>query len=67
MDNEKRYVPDPQVCRRYGISSMTLWRWDRNPDLNFPPPMRINRRKYRDAAALDEWDRQRALQHGEAA
>jgi predicted DNA-binding transcriptional regulator AlpA len=41
----RRYLPDPQVCRRYGVSSMTLWRWDHDPRVNFPKPIRINRRK----------------------
>jgi hypothetical protein len=26
-------VPDPQVCREFGVSAMTLWRWDRDPFL----------------------------------
>jgi hypothetical protein len=36
-------VPDPQVCREFQITSMTLWRWDHDPDLKFPPPIRIRR------------------------
>jgi|RhiMethySRZTD1v2_1073278.scaffolds.fasta_scaffold4843472_2 predicted DNA-binding transcriptional regulator AlpA len=64
----RRYLPDPQVCRRYGVTAMTLWRWDHDPSVNFPKPIRINRRKYRDEAELEAWERQRAaLAHGEAA
>jgi predicted DNA-binding transcriptional regulator AlpA len=59
---EKKLIPDPQVCRRYGVSGMTIWRWDRNPELNFPKPIRINRRKYRDEAELESWERERAAQ-----
>ena len=29
-------IPDPQVCREFGVSAMTLWRWDRDPDRTFP-------------------------------
>ena len=57
--NDKRLVPDPEVCGRYGVSAMTLWRWDQDQNLNFPKPVRIRRRKYRDAAELDAFDRAR--------
>jgi hypothetical protein len=29
-------VPDPQVCREFQITSMTLWRRDHDPELKFP-------------------------------
>jgi len=54
-----QYVPDSKVAKRYDVHATTLFRWDRNPQLNFPKPIRINGRKYRDVAALDEWDRSR--------
>jgi predicted DNA-binding transcriptional regulator AlpA len=54
--DEKRLLPDSVVCRRYGVSSMTVWRWDRDPALNFPKPFRIKGRKYRDSGELDEFD-----------
>jgi len=50
-------IPDPQVCKRYSVTAMTLWRWDHNPTLGFPPPVRINRRKYRSNKRLRQWDR----------
>jgi hypothetical protein len=43
-------VPDPVVCREFNISAMTLWRWDRDPELaalGFPPPVTIRKRKFR--------------------
>ncbi len=60
--DDDRLIPDPKVCERYDISDMTLYRWDRDPDLNFPPPIRINRRKYRKLSALMKWERARAKQ-----
>jgi hypothetical protein len=54
--SQKKYVPDAKVCQRYGITPMTLWRWDNDPDLKFQPPIRVRGRKYRDAAALDAFD-----------
>ena len=37
-----------QVCDHFfaGISDMTLWRWLRDPELGFPRPLVINRRRY---------------------
>ena len=35
---------------------MTLWRWDRDPGLNFPKPIRIRGRKYRDESELNAFD-----------
>jgi hypothetical protein len=58
----KRLIPDPKVARdRYGVSSRTLPRWDEKPELGFPKPIYINRRKYRDEAELDRFDRDQAI------
>lgn len=54
-------LPDPQVARRYSVSTRQLPRWDDDPDLRFPPPIYINGRKYRDVEALDAWDKERAV------
>jgi hypothetical protein len=51
-------VPDPQVCREFQITSMTLWRWDHDPELEFPPPVRIRKRKFRYRGALEDFKRQ---------
>jgi hypothetical protein len=51
-------VPDPQVCREFQITSMTLWRWDHDPELKFPPPVRIRKRKFRHRGALEDFKRQ---------
>jgi predicted DNA-binding transcriptional regulator AlpA len=52
----KRLIPDPDVLKRYGISAMTLWRWDQDASLGFPKPIRIRGRKYRDERELDAFD-----------
>jgi predicted DNA-binding transcriptional regulator AlpA len=58
----RRLVPDPQVCRRYGVHTSTLYNWDHDPALGFPKPVRIKNRKYRDEAELDEFDAARAAE-----
>jgi predicted DNA-binding transcriptional regulator AlpA len=56
-ERPRRLLPDPQVWKRYGVTAMTLYRWDHNPALNFPKPVVIGRRKYRDEAELELWER----------
>ncbi len=48
---------DRQVAERYGVVVRTLERWDLDPAMKFPPPIRINRRRYREVAALEAWER----------
>jgi predicted DNA-binding transcriptional regulator AlpA len=61
MDDDDRLIPDPEVRKRYGgISEMTLWRWDHDPALNFPKPVRIRNRKYRRLRELHAWEVKRA-------
>jgi predicted DNA-binding transcriptional regulator AlpA len=50
-------VPDPEVCREFSISAMTLWRWDRDAALKFPPPVRIRKRKYRRRHEIEAFKR----------
>ncbi len=59
---QRRLIPDPEVCRRYHVHSSTLYNWDHDPELNFPKPVRIKKRKYRDEEELDEFDRKRAVE-----
>jgi predicted DNA-binding transcriptional regulator AlpA len=54
------FLTAPQVLDRYNISDMSLHRWLNNPELNFPKPMKINRRRYFKEADLITWERQRA-------
>jgi hypothetical protein len=62
-----RFLPDPRVAARYGVNPRTLPRWDKTPGLNFPAPIYINNRKYRDEAALDQFDRERAAKSAQDA
>jgi hypothetical protein len=51
------FVPDRQVRREVGgVSDMTLWRWDRDPqmaELGWPPPVKIRKRKFRPRKQLE--------------
>ena len=48
-------VPDPQVLKEFGIVPMTLWRWDRDERLGFPPAINIKGRKYRSRKLIEEF------------
>jgi hypothetical protein len=61
QDDVGDLVPDPEVRREFGVTEMTLWRWDGDPALGFPPPIRIRKRKFRSRRALDEF-KQRMMQ-----
>ena len=51
-------IPDVIVAReRYCVHPHTLRRWDKNSALDFPPPIYVNGRRYREAEKLDAWDR----------
>jgi len=57
-------VPDPQVQKEFGVTAMTIWRWDRDPELiklGWPPPIRIRSRKFRSRIALENFKRVMAL------
>ena len=49
------FVPDPQVWKELGISSMTGWRWQRDRNLNFPPRIQIRGRNFRSRKQLERW------------
>jgi|RhiMetdeSRZDD1v2_1073273.scaffolds.fasta_scaffold300146_1 hypothetical protein len=51
-------VPDPQVQKEFGVTAMSIWRWDRDPELvklGWPPPIRIRSRKFRSRIALENF------------
>jgi hypothetical protein len=64
MENRtnRRLVPDAKVQARYGRTAETLRAWEQNPRLEFPKAIRINGRKFRDEAELDEFDARRAAE-----
>jgi ParB-like chromosome segregation protein Spo0J len=53
-------VPDPQVQKEFGVTAMSIWRWDRDPELielGWPLPIRIRSRKFRSRIALENFKR----------
>ena len=50
------WLTGSQVNKRYSISPMTRYRWERDPELAFPDAMKINRRSFWSLAALQLWE-----------
>jgi len=47
------FVPDVVVLQEFGITSMSLWRWDHDAALDFPPKIKIGGHNYRSRKALE--------------
>jgi hypothetical protein len=51
-------VPDKVVCREFGVTPMTIYRWDRSLKLaamGWEPPVKINDRNYRWRSRLERF------------
>lgn len=64
MQDKPNLLP-ATAAREYvgGISAMTEWRFEKDPDLDWPVPVRINRRKFYRVSELDAF----LTRHQEAA
>ena len=59
--SEKSYLPRRKLPKRYGVTEMTVWRWERDPLLGFPDPLVVNGKKFYAVAALEAWEMARML------
>lgn len=61
-ENETLLIAAPLARKELlgGISAMTEWRWSHDPEMDFPRPIVINRRKYFRRADLLSWLETRA-------
>jgi hypothetical protein len=51
----KPFFSDPELRERWDVSSMTIYRWERDyPD--FPKKHKFNHRNYRAAAEVEEFE-----------
>jgi hypothetical protein len=71
LPDDEDLVPSSDVRRENGnVTAMTLWRWSRDPRINFPPPdVVINNRNYwkrrtlrRQRRRMEETKRQASFQ-----
>jgi hypothetical protein len=50
-------LPTGAVAARYGVTTRSIDRWWKDPDLNFPQPIIVNARKYWALTDLEIWER----------
>ena len=53
-------LPTGDVAARYSVTTRSIDRWWKDPELAFPQPIYINDRKYWSLAELENWERERA-------
>ena len=58
------FLPAGRVRKRYGVSDMSLYRWLRDAELNFPKPIYIGRYRYWRLADLLAFEQSRHQQGG---
>jgi predicted DNA-binding transcriptional regulator AlpA len=51
------FLPARRVWQRYGVTSMTLYRWLHDETMGFPAPVYFGRFRYWRAADLEAWER----------
>jgi len=56
-------LPTGDVAARYSVTTRSIDRWRKSPDLAFPQPIYINDRKYWSLADLEKWERERVQAH----
>lgn len=57
-DNHDPLVPDPTVAKEFGISLMTIYRWDRDEKLKalgWPGKVQIRKRNFRSRRGLEKF------------
>lgn len=55
--SDSAYLTSAKVRARYGVSDMSLYRWEKDPESRFPKPVRINGRRFWSLEALLEYER----------
>lgn len=53
---DDRLISSPDVQRRYGVSHMSIYRWQKSDKLDFPEPIVIAGRKYWYVNDLVRWE-----------
>jgi len=55
-DTFDTFVPDNLVALELGgVSLMTLYRWSNDPNIDFPPPIKMNGRNYRSRRKIERF------------
>ena len=58
---ENEWLSAPQLAAMLGVTTMTIWRWQRDEKLAFPQPSVIHERKYFNRDEINQWMRKTAV------
>ncbi len=58
-ENGQRYLRAIEVANYFGVTTMGLWRWRKDPKLGFPKPHEVNGTPYFDLGEIESWMRKR--------
>lgn len=50
------FLTTKQVLARYQISTATLWRWENDPAVKFPSPLKVGHKKLYAQKSLEAWE-----------
>jgi hypothetical protein len=53
--NDEALIPDPKVWAAFGVTPMTGHRWTHDQKLDFPQPIKINGRNFRQGRDLNQF------------
>lgn len=54
------FIPAAKMAERYGVTTMTIWRWRQKKELGFPEPISINGRNMWRLSDLEKWEADKA-------
>ncbi len=57
--DDDRFLPARAVWERYDVTSMSIWRWLRDPAMGFPRPVLFGRLRYWKLSELLAWEASR--------
>jgi len=55
------FLSRTQQARRWSVSKRSVERWGEDDELELPPEIEINGRRYRKLSELEVWERSRAV------
>jgi predicted DNA-binding transcriptional regulator AlpA len=61
FDGSSTWVPIAQVAAEFGVCLRTIHRWIRDEQIDFPPPLFLNKRNYFRRSELDAWKNATAI------
>ena len=60
-ETESEWLGGARTAAYFGVTAMTIWRWERDPKLAFPRASVIHGRKYWSRDDIDAWMRSMAI------